>query len=96
MTKHVVQHPQVCGYTGMQCIEKLKNAIEPFGMEGHCVLMVMVPGTDEPLGNDHQQQVAGQQPDVVDQKIDSEVDNAQQEHKENRNPILRKSEHKGI
>ena len=76
MTKHMVQYPQVCSHAGVQCVEKLKYAVECFDMERQRMLMVMIPGTDHTSWNDHEYRIAHQPPDILDQKVDNEVDRA--------------------
>ncbi len=93
MTEHMVQYPKVCGHAGVERIEKLENAIERFSMEGHGMLMVMIPRTDHPFGDDHDQHNTRQPPDTIDQVVNSEVDHAEHDYKQNRNSVRSKSKH---
>ena len=77
----------------MECIEKLEGAIERFGMERHCVLMVMIPRADHGFWNDHDYCKARQPSNTVDQKVDSEIDHAEQGYKQDRNSIRSISKH---
>ena len=65
-------------------------------MERHRMLMVMIPGTDHTSWNDHKYRIAHQPPDIVDQKVDNEVNRAKREHKKNRKPIRAVSKHKDV
>ncbi len=93
MTEHVVQYPKVRGHAGVERIEKFENAIERFSVEGHRMLMVMIPRTDHTFRNNHDQHNTRQPPDTIDQKVDTEVDHAEHEHKQDRNPVRGKSKH---
>jgi hypothetical protein len=65
-------------------------------MERQRMLMVMIPGTDHTSWNDHESRIAHQPPDIVDQKVDNEVNRAKREHKKNREPIRAVSKHKKV
>jgi len=80
VAEHMVQNPQVCGYPGVQCVEKLEQAVERFGVKCERVLMVMIPGTDHTLGHYHQKRITRQPPDIVHHEVNQEVDYAQREH----------------
>jgi len=58
------------------------------------MLMMMIPGTDHTFWNDHQQCIAPQPPNIVDQEVHDEIDSAEHEYKKYRNAVRNKSEHK--
>jgi hypothetical protein len=80
----------------VECIEKLEDAIERFSMERHRMLMVMIPRTDHGFRNNHDHCKTRQPPNTVDQKVDSEVDHAEHDYKQNRNSIRGISKHNNI
>jgi hypothetical protein len=63
-------------------------------MECLRMLVVMIPGADHAFWNHHEQRIAGQPPDIVEHKVDDEIDNAKRKYKKNRNPVRGKSEHR--
>ncbi len=62
-------------------------------MKCKCMLMMMVPGADHALWYNHEQQISGQPPDIIDHKIHNEIYRTKRKHNEGRNPIRGKSEH---
>ena len=62
-------------------------------MERHRMLMVMIPRTDHGFWNNHDNCIAHQPPNTVDQKVDKEVDHAEHDNKQNRNSIRGISKH---
>ncbi|MDC1287273.1 hypothetical protein N8198_05250 [Gammaproteobacteria bacterium] len=65
-------------------------------MERHRMLMVMIPRTDHGFWNNHDHGVARQPPNTVDQKVDSEVDHAEHDYKQDRNSIRGISKHNNL
>ena len=56
----MVQYPEIRGDSGVERVEKFEDAIERFGIEGHRVLMVMIPRADQAFWNNHGQRITDQ------------------------------------
>ena len=80
----------------MQRVEKLEHAVKRFLPKCGRMLVVVIPGADQSPWDDHHHQISHEPPDILDQRIDREVDHADQENQSDREPVSRKFEYQNL
>ena len=84
MTEDMVQQPEIGCHASVQCIADLQYPVKRVLPECFGVLVVMVPCADAAFWNDHDAEVAEQQPRILNIEIQSEIEKGQRQYEGNR------------
>ena len=88
MSVVVMQHPQIGSHPGMQGVKEFEQSVKGVSQKRRGMLMVMIPGADLRLRNNHGKKIEAQKMGVGRGEVEEKVQRTECENTSHRNLIF--------